>query len=174
MAEKDDERGIAAKLRPLTLKAKFGIGVGCVLLVAGCCGVAVAMQPQPEAEQPAAQEQAAETQKQRATIKVELGERDAAAATALVAHITGNGVDLYTALDEKGQAQVDLALGDYEVEFVPSIGADGSLLKVAGKQKLQIKDSGAAIGKPPIRRESKSREAGKIRPVMVGRESAAC
>ena len=158
----------------LPLKAKIGIGVGCVLLVAGCCGVAVAMQPQPEAEQPAAQEQAAETQKQRATIKVELGEWDAATATALVAHITGNGVDLYTALDEKGQAQVDLAPGDYEVEFVPSIGADGSLLKVAGKQKLQVKGSGAAIGKPPIRRESKSREAGKIRPVMVGRESAAC
>lgn len=129
----------------LPLKAKIGIGVGCVLLVAGCCGVAVAMQPQPEAEQPAAQEQAAETQKQRATIKVELGEWDAAAATALVAHITGNGVDLYTALDEKGQAQVDLAPGDYEVEFVPSIGADGSLLKVAGKQKLQVKDSGASI-----------------------------
>ena len=129
----------------LPLKAKFGIGVGCVLLVAGCCGVAVAMQPQPEAEQPEAQEQAAETQKQRATIKVELGEWDAATATALVAHITGNGVDLYTALDEKGQAQVDLAPGDYEVEFVPSIGADGSLLKVAGKQKLQVKDSGASI-----------------------------
>ena len=129
----------------LPLKAKIGIGVGCVLLVAGCCGVAVAMQAQPEAEQPAAQEQAAETQKQRATIKVELGEWDAAAATALVAHITGNGVDLYTALDEKGQAQVDLAPGDYEVEFVPSIGADGSLLKVAGKQKLQVKDSGASI-----------------------------
>ena len=129
----------------LPLKAKFGIGVGCVLLVAGCCGVAVAMQPQPEAEQPAAQEQAAETQKQRATIKVELGEWDAAAATALVAHITGNGVDLYTALDEKGQAELDLEPGDYEVEFVPSIGADGSLLKVAGKQKLQVKDSGASI-----------------------------
>ena len=129
----------------LPLKAKIGIGVGCVLLVAGCCGVAVAMQPQPEAEQPAAQEQAVETQKQRATIKVELGEWDAATATALVAHITGNGVDLYTALDEKGQAQVDLAPGDYEVEFVPSIGADGSLLKVAGKQKLQVKDSGASI-----------------------------
>ena len=170
MAEKDDERGVAAKLRPLTLKAKIGIGVGCVLLVAGIgCGVAIAMQPQPEA-----QEQAAETQKQRATIKVELGEWDAATATALVAHITGNGVDLYAALDEKGQAQVDLAPGDYEAEFVPSIGADGSLLKVAGKQKPQVKDSGAAIGKPPIRRESKSREAGKIRPVMVGRESAAC
>ena len=129
----------------LPLKAKIGIGVGCVLLVAGCCGVAVAMQPQPEAEQPAAQEQAAETQKQRATIKVELGEWDAAAATALVAHITGNGVDLYTALDEKGQAELDLEPGDYEVEFVPSIGADGSLLKVAGKQKLQVKDSGASI-----------------------------
>ena len=129
----------------LPLKAKFGIGVGCVLLVAGCCGVAVAMQPQPEAEQPAAQEQAAETQKQRATIKVELGEWDAAAATALVAHITGNGVDLYTALDEKGQAELDLEPGDYEVEFVPSIGADGSLLKVAGKQKLQVKGSGASI-----------------------------
>ena len=155
MAEKDDERGVAAKLRPLTLKAKFGIGVGCVLPAA-------------------AQEQAAETQKQRATIKVELGEWDAAAATALVAHITGNGVDLYTALDEKGQAELNLEPGNYEVEFVPSIGANGSLLKVAGKQKLQVKDSGAAIGKPPIRRESKSREAGKIRPVMVGRESAAC
>ena len=129
----------------LPLKAKIGIGVGCVLLVAGCCGVAVAMQPQPEAEQPAAQEQAAETQKQRATIKVELGEWDAAAATALVAHITGNGVDLYTALDEKGQAELDLEPGDYEVEFVPSIGADGSLLKVAGKQKLQVKGSGASI-----------------------------
>lgn len=129
----------------LPLKAKIGIGVGCVLLVAGCCGVAVAMQPQPEVEQPAAQEQAAETQKQRATIKVELGEWDAAAATALVAHITGNGVDLYTALDEKGQAELDLEPGDYEVEFVPSIGADGSLLKVAGKQKLQVKDSGASI-----------------------------
>lgn len=49
-----------------------------------------------------------------------------------------------------------------------------SIALVAGKQKLQVKDSGAAIGKPPIRRESKSREAGKIRPVMVGRESAAC
>ena len=91
-----------------------------------------------------------------------------------MAHITGNGVDPYTALDEKGQAELDLEPGDYEVEFVPSIGADGSLLKVAGKQKLQVKDSGASIGKPPIRRESKSREAGKIRPVMVGRESAAC
>ena len=129
----------------LPLKAKIGIGVGCVLLVAGCCGVAVAMQPQPEAEQPAAQEQAAETQKQRATIKVELGEWDAAAATALVAHITGNGVDLYTALDEKGQAELNLEPGNYEVEFVPSIGANGSLLKVAGKQKLQVKDSGASI-----------------------------
>ena len=129
----------------LPLKAKIGIGVGCVLLVAGCCGVAVAMQPQPEAEQPAAQEQTAETQMQRATIKVELGEWDAATATALVAHITGNGVDPYTALDEKGQAQVDLAPGDYEAEFVPSIGADGSLLKVAGKQKLQVKGSGASI-----------------------------
>lgn len=136
----------AAKGRGISLKAKVGLGVGCALVVVGIgCGVAVAMQPQPEAEQPAAQEQAAETQKQRATIKVELGEWDAAAATALVAHITGNGVDLYTALDEKGQAQVDLALGDYEVEFVPSIGADGSLLKVAGKQKLQVKDSGASI-----------------------------
>ena len=125
----------------LPLKAKFGIGVGCVLLVAGIgCGVAIAMQPQPEA-----QEQAAEAQKQRATIKVELGEWDAATATALVAHITGNGVDLYTALDEKGQAELDLEPGDYEVEFVPSIGADGSLLKVAGKQKLQVKGSGASI-----------------------------
>ena len=129
----------------LPLKAKIGIGVGCVLLVAGCCGVAVAMQPQPEAEQPAAQEQTAETQMQRATIKVELGEWDAATATALVAHLTGNGVDLYTALDEKGQAELDLEPGDYEVEFVPSIGADGSLLKVAGKQKLQVKGSGASI-----------------------------
>ena len=31
----------------LPLKAKIGIGVGCVLLVAGCCGVAVAMPQQP-------------------------------------------------------------------------------------------------------------------------------
>ncbi len=43
----------ATEKKRLPLKAKIGIGVGCVLLVAGCCGVAVAMQPQPEAEQPA-------------------------------------------------------------------------------------------------------------------------
>ena len=129
----------------LPLKAKIGIGVGCVLLVAGCCGVAVAMQPQPEAEQPAAQEQAAETQKQRATIKVELGDWDAASSTPLIAHITGDGVDLYTALDEEGRARVELSPGDYEVEFVPSIGADGSLLKVPGKQKLSVRDSGGSL-----------------------------
>lgn len=133
----------------LPLKAKIGIGVGCVLLVAGCCGVAVAMQPQPEAEQPAAQEQAAETQKQRATIKVELGDWDAASSTPLIAHITGDGVDLYTALDEEGRAHIELSPGDYEVEFVPSIGADGSLLKVPGKQELVLRDSGGSFTTVP-------------------------
>lgn len=141
---KGGERG------PLPLKAKIGIGVGCALIAIGIgAGIAVASQaPMPidgEPAQPAAQEQAAQPQKQKAVIEVGLGDWDAASSTSLIAHITGNGVDLYTALNEEGKAQVELMPGDYEVEFVPSIGADGSLLKVMGKQKLVLKDSGGTV-----------------------------
>ena len=98
-----------------------------------------------EAATPDAVGQAAETRKQEAAIEVELGDWDAASSTPLIAHITGDGVDLYTALDEEGRARIELSPGDYEVEFVPSIGADGSLLKVPGKQKLSVNDSGGSL-----------------------------
>lgn len=141
---KGGERG------PLPLKAKIGIGVGCALIAIGIgAGIAVASQaPMPiagEAATPDAVGQAAETRKQEAAIEVELGDWDAASSTPLIAHITGDGVDLYTALDEEGKARVELLPGDYEVEFVPSIGADGSLLKVPGKQKLVLRDSGGSL-----------------------------
>lgn len=141
---KGGERG------PLPLKAKIGIGVGCALVAIGIgAGIAVASQtPMPiagEAATPDAVGQAAETRKQEAAIEVELGDWDAASSTPLIAHITGDGVDLYTALDEEGRARIELSPGDYEVEFVPSIGADGSLLKVPGKQKLVLRDSGGSL-----------------------------
>ena len=141
---KGGERG------PLPLKAKIGIGVGCALIAIGIgAGIAVASQaPMPiagEAATPDAVGQAAETRKQEAAIEVELGDWDAASSTPLIAHITGDGVDLYTALDEEGKARVELLPGDYEVEFVPSIGADGSLLKVPGKQKLVLRDSSGSL-----------------------------
>ena len=141
---KGGERG------PLPLKAKIGIGVGCALIAIGIgAGIAVASQtPMPiagEAATPDAVGQADETRKQEAAIEVELGDWDAASSTPLIAHITGDGVDLYTALDEEGKARVELSPGDYEVEFVPSIGADGSLLKVPGKQKLVLRDSGGSL-----------------------------
>lgn len=140
---KGGERG------PLPLKAKIGIGVGCALIAIGIgAGIAVASQTpmsiDGEPAQPAASE-AAQPQKQNAVIEVDLGDWDASSSTPLIAHITGNGVDLYTALNEEGKAQVELMPGDYEVEFVPSIGADGSLLKVLGKQKLVLKDSGGSV-----------------------------
>lgn len=138
---KGGERG------PLPLKAKIGIGVGCALVAIGIgAGIAVASQtPMPiagEAAQPTAAGQPAESQKQKAVIEVDLGEWDAVSSTPLIAHITGDGVDLYTALDGEGKARIELLPGDYSVEFVPSIGADGSLLKVSGKQKLSVNDSG--------------------------------
>lgn len=141
---KGGERG------PLPLKAKIGIGVGCALIAIGIgAGIAVASQtPMPiagEAATPDAVGQAAETRKQEAAIEIELGDWDAASSTPLIAHITGDGVDLYTALDEEGRARIELSPGDYEVEFVPSIGADGSLLKVPGKQKLSVNDSGGSL-----------------------------
>lgn len=141
---KGGERG------PLPLKAKIGIGVGCALIAIGIgAGIAVASQtPMPiagEAATPDAVGQAAETRKQEVAIEVELGDWDAASSTPLIAHITGDGVDLYTALDEEGRARIELSPGDYEVEFVPSIGADGSLLKVPGKQKLVLRDSGGSL-----------------------------
>lgn len=141
---KGGERG------PLPLKAKIGIGVGCALVAIGIgAGIAVASQtPMPiagEAATPDAVGQAAETRKQEAAIEVDLGDWDAASSTPLIAHITGDGVDLYTALDEEGRARIELSPGDYEVEFVPSIGADGSLLKVPGKQKLVLRDSGGSL-----------------------------
>lgn len=141
---KGGERG------PLPLKAKIGIGVGCALIAIGIgAGIAVASQtPMPiagEAATPDAVGQAAETRKQEAAIEVELGDWDAASSTPLIAHITGDGVDLYTALDEEGRARIELSPGDYEVEFVPGIGADGSLLKVPGKQKLVLRDSGGSL-----------------------------
>lgn len=134
----------------LPLKAKIGIGVGCALIAIGIgAGIAVASQtPMPiagEAATPDAVGQAAETRKQEAAIEVGLGDWDAASSTPLIAHITGDGVDLYTALDEGGRARVELSPGDYEVEFVPSIGADGSLLKVPGKQKLVLRDSRGSL-----------------------------
>ena len=130
----------------ISLKAKVGLGVGCALVVVGIGGgIAIAAQQNPEPAQPAAQEQAAQPQKQGAVIEVGLGDWDAESSTPLIAHITGDGVDLYTALDEEGRARVELSPGDYEVEFVPSIGADGSLLKVPGKQKLSVNDSGGAV-----------------------------
>ena len=152
MEMEEDEKGgsmrgydKAAKLKAVPFKAKVGIGVGCALLVVGVgCGVAMATQQQPDAAQPAAQEQAAEAQKQKANLKVDLGDWDAASSTALIAHVTGDGVDLYTALDDKGQASIELAPGDYELEFVSSIGPDGSILKVSGKQKLKVSDSAAS------------------------------
>lgn len=141
---KGGERG------PLPLKAKIGIGVGCALIAIGIgAGIAVASQaPMPiagEAATPDAVGQAVETRKQEAAIEVELGDWDAASSTPLIAHITGDGVDLYTALDEEGKARVKLLPGDYTVEFVPGIGADGSLLKVPGKQKLVLRDSGGSL-----------------------------
>lgn len=141
---KGGERG------PLPLKAKIGIGVGCALIAIGIgAGIAVASQtPMPiagEAATPDAVGQAAETRKQEAAIEVDLGDWDAASSTPLIAHITGDGADLYTALDEEGRARIELSPGDYEVEFVPSIGADGSLLKVSGKQKLVLRDSGGSL-----------------------------
>lgn len=137
---KGGERG------PLPLKAKIGIGVGCALIVVGIgAGIAVASQaPMPIAGE-AAQTAADGPRKQEAAIEVGLGDWDAASSTPLIAHITGDGVDLYTALDEEGKARVELSPGDYEVEFVPSIGADGSLLKVPGKQKLVLRDSGGSL-----------------------------
>lgn len=136
----------AAKAKGISLKAKVGLGVGCALVVVGIGGgIAIAAQHDPEPAQPAAAEQAAEPQKQEAAIEVGLGDWDAESSTPLIAHITGDGVDLYTALDEQGRARVELSPGDYEVEFVPSIGADGSLLKVPGKQKLVLRDSGGSL-----------------------------
>lgn len=136
----------AAKGKGISLKAKVGLGVGCALVVVGIGGgIAIAAQHDPEPAQPAAAEQAAEPQKQEAAIEVGLGDWDAESSTPLIAHITGVGVDLYTALDEQGRARVELSPGDYEVEFVPSIGADGSLLKVPGKQKLSVRDSGGSL-----------------------------
>lgn len=137
---KGGERG------PLPLKAKIGIGVGCALIAIGIgAGIAVASQtPMPiagEAEQAATDG----PRKQEAAIEVCLGDWDAASSTPLIAHITGDGVDLYTALDEEGKARVELLPGDYTVEFVPGIGADGSLLKVPGKQKLSVRDSGGSL-----------------------------
>lgn len=134
----------------LPLKAKIGIGVGCALIAIGIgAGIAVASQaPTPiagEAEQAATDG----PRKQEATIQVELGDWDAASSTPLIAHITGDGVDLYTALDEEGKARVELLPGDYTVEFVPGIGADGSLLKVLGKKKLSVKDSGGSFTAVP-------------------------
>ena len=138
--EKGGERG------PLPLKAKIGIGVGCALIAIGIgAGIAVASQtPMPIAGE-AAQTAADGPRKQEAAIEVGLGDWDAASSTPLIAHITGDGVDLYTALDEQGRARIELAPGDYEVEFVPSIGADGSLLKVPGKRKLSVADSGGSL-----------------------------
>ena len=130
----------------ISLKAKVGLGVGCALVVVGIGGgIAIAAQQNPEPARPAAQEQADAAQKQEAAIEVGLGDWDAASSTPLIAHITGNGVDLYTTLNEEGKAQVELMPGDYEVEFVPGIGADGSLLKVPGKMKLSVKDSGGSV-----------------------------
>ena len=136
----------AAKDKGLPLKAKVGLGVGCALVVVGIGGaIAIAAQQNPEPARPAAAEQAAELQKQEAAIEVGLGDWDAASSTPLIAHITGDGVDLYTALDEEGRTRIELSPGDYTVEFVPSIGADGSLLKVPGKQKLVLRDSGGSL-----------------------------
>ena len=130
----------------ISLKAKVGLGVGCALVVVGIGGgIAIAAQQNAGPAQPAAQEQAAQPQKREAVIEVGLGDWDAASSTPLIAHITGDGVDLYTALDEEGRARIELSPGDYEVEFVPGIGADGSLLKVPGKQKLSVNDSGGAV-----------------------------
>lgn len=140
----------ATKDKGISLKAKVGLGVGCALVVVGIGGgIAIAVQQDPEPAQPAAAERAAEPQKQEAAIEVGLGDWDAASSTPLIAHITGDGVDLYTALDEEGRARIELSPGDYEVEFVPSIGADGSLLKVPGKLKLSVKDSGGSFTAVP-------------------------
>lgn len=130
----------------LPLKTKVGLGVGCALIVVGIgAGIAVASQtPMPIAVD-AAQTAADGPRKQEAAIEVDLGDWDAASSTPLIAHITGGGVDFYTALDEEGKAHIELAPGDYEVEFVPGIGADGSLLKVPGKQKLVLRDSGGSL-----------------------------
>ena len=141
-----DAEGKPSKRGGISLKAKVGLGVGCALVVVGIGGgIAIAAQQNPEPARPAAQEQADAAQKQEAAIEVGLGDWDSASSTPLIAHITGDGVDLYTALDEEGRARIELLPGDYTVEFVPSIGADGSLLKVPGKQKLSVNDSGGAV-----------------------------
>ena len=143
-----DGTGKKTGLKALPLKARIGIGAGCVLLAAGIgCGAAIAAQQPQQAAQPQAQEQQAEdqAQKQRVAIKVDMGDWDAAGATALIVHVTGDGVDFYTALDGNGEAQVDLEPGDYDVAFVPSIGADGSLLKVGESKKLSVGGASASV-----------------------------
>ncbi|WP_276684644.1 hypothetical protein [Slackia piriformis] len=135
-----------SKVKALPMRQKVAIGLGCALVVAGVgVGVAVAAQQQRPAAEPAAVEQAGPAKEALASITAEAEGWDFATSTPLIAHVAGDGADFYVSLGEGGSAELSLALGEYEVDFVPSIGADGSLLKHEGELDLHVSDEGGSV-----------------------------
>lgn len=135
-----------SKVKALPMRQKVAIGLGCALVVAGVgVGAAVAAQQQRPAAEPAAVEQAEPAKEALASITAEAEGWDFATSTPLIAHVAGDGADFYVSLGEGGSAELSLALGEYEVDFVPSIGADGSLLKHEGELGLHVSDEGGSV-----------------------------
>lgn len=135
-----------SKAKALPMRQKVAIGLGCALVVAGVgVGAAVAAQQQLPAAEPAAVEQAEPAKEAPASITAEAEGWDFATSTPLIAHVAGDGADFYVSLGEGASAELSLAFGDYEVDFVPSIGADGSLLKHEGELGLRVSDEGGSV-----------------------------
>lgn len=149
MAEETGKTAVEDGPKPkkaLSTKQKVAIGLGCALVVAGVgVGAAVAAQQGRDAAEPAAVEQAEPAKEAPASISAVAEGWDFATSTPLIAHVAGGGADFYVSLGEGGCAELSLALGDYEVDFVPSIGADGSLLRHDGKLGLNVSAEGGSV-----------------------------
>lgn len=149
MAEETEKTAVEDGPKPkktLSTKQKVAIGLGCALVVAGVgVGAAVAAQQGRDAAEPAAVEQAEPAKEAPASISAVAEGWDFATSTPPIAHVVGDGADFYVSLGEGASAELSLALGDYEVDFVPSIGADGSLLEHDGKLGLNVSAEGGSV-----------------------------
>lgn len=149
MAEETEKTAVEDGPKPkktLSTKQKVAIGLGCALVVAGVgVGAAVAAQQGRDAAEPAAVEQVEPAKEAPASISAVAEGWDFATSTPPIAHVVGEGRDFYTSLGEGACAELSLAFGDYEVDFVPSIGADGSLLEHDGKLGLNVSAEGGSV-----------------------------
>lgn len=149
--------------KALSRNAKIGIGVGCAAVLAAAV-VGVCLWSNQPATLPAdePEEKALVGQPEDAAVKPVVagleGYEPEEGATPVIVHVSGKSedgaeVDYYHAF-QKAEGELELEAGDYKLEYVPVLKADGSLVSASDKPALRV-EGGAEAAKATAAAEAK-------------------